>query len=249
MRSCASSISGTSTPGNRPPSGWFDSQLTPYATLNRLNQRGIRFLTLRRRSRRRLGQIWSRPASAWRRITLPALRRAVRTPRVLDEQLQLRTERLRRTVALDHAHRPRARGTDYPAHHQLPQRVPDPGDTLCPADVDREWKFPSDPVLPPRCAVLDGGLKVDFDLPITLMARSLYRLMADQIGGEYRKAQVKTIFRHLLAVSATVQIQQKAVIVTLDKRAPNPYLVASSLADRSAPMPWFGNRRLFIRFA
>ena len=42
----------------QPPAEWvFDSQLTTYATLNRLNQRGIRFLTLRRRSRRMLGQI------------------------------------------------------------------------------------------------------------------------------------------------------------------------------------------------
>ncbi len=51
----------------------FDSQLTTYANLNRLNQRGIRFLTRRRRSRQMLGRIGSRPASAWRRITLPAL--------------------------------------------------------------------------------------------------------------------------------------------------------------------------------
>lgn len=75
--------------GQPPAELVFDSQLTTYATLNRLNQRGIRFLTLRRRSRRMLGQIWSRPASAWRRITLPALTRAFRTPRVLDEQVQL----------------------------------------------------------------------------------------------------------------------------------------------------------------
>ena len=50
------------------------------------------------------------------------------------------------------------------------------------------------------------GLKVDFDLQITLMASSLYRLLADRIGREYAKAQAKTIFRNLLDVSATVQI-------------------------------------------
>jgi hypothetical protein len=68
----------------------FDSQLTTYAHLNRLNRRGIRFLTLRRRSRRMLGQIFSRPASAWRRITLPSLTRTFRTPRVLDERIHLK---------------------------------------------------------------------------------------------------------------------------------------------------------------
>ncbi len=58
------------------------------------------------------------------------------------------------------------------------------------------------------------GLKVDFDLQITIMASSLYRLMADRIGREYAKAQAKTIYRNLLDVSATVQIGDEEVIVT-----------------------------------
>jgi hypothetical protein len=72
--------------------------------------------------------------------------------------------------------------------------------------------------------------------------------MADRIGREYDKAQAKTIFRNLLDVSATVQIGDKEVIVMLDKRAHNPYLVASGLADHPTPMPWFGNKPLKIRF-
>jgi hypothetical protein len=80
------------------------------------------------------------------------------------------------------------------------------------------------------------------------MASSLYRLMADRIGREYDKAQAKTIFRNLLDVSATVQVGNEEVIVTLDKRAHNPYLVASGLADHPTPMPWFGNKFMHIRF-
>ena len=81
------------------------------------------------------------------------------------------------------------------------------------------------------------------------MASSLYRLMADRIGREYAKAQAQTIFRKLLDVSATVQIGNEDVIVSLDKRAHNPYLVASGLADQPTLMPWFGNKLLKIRFA
>jgi hypothetical protein len=72
--------------------------------------------------------------------------------------------------------------------------------------------------------------------------------MADRIGREYDKAQAKTIFRNLLDVSATVQVGNEAVIVTLDKRAHNPYLVASGLADHPTSMPWFGNKMMHIRF-
>jgi hypothetical protein len=97
-------------------------------------------------------------------------------------------------------------------------------------------------------AIWSLPLKVDFDLQITVMASTLYRLMADRIGREYDKAQAKTIFRNLLDVSATVQIGETGVVVTLDKRAHNPYLVASGLADEPTPMPWFGNKPLVIRF-
>src|SRR5208283_5796817 len=93
------------------------------------------------------------------------------------------------------------------------------------------------------------GLKVDFDLQVTLMASSLYRLMARRIGREYERAQPKTIFRNLLDLSGKVEIETARVIVTIDKRAHNPYLVASGLADRPTKMPWFGNKQLLIRFA
>ena len=92
------------------------------------------------------------------------------------------------------------------------------------------------------------GLKVDFDLQITLMASSLYRLMAEKIGREYQRAQAKKIFRNLLDVSARVQIQEQQVTVHLDKRAHNPYLVASGLGDDPTPMPWFGGKTLVLRF-
>lgn len=48
----------------------FDSQLTTYANLHRLNQLGIAFITLRRRSPKMLHAIHQAPLSAWRRIEL-----------------------------------------------------------------------------------------------------------------------------------------------------------------------------------
>jgi len=44
-------------------------------------------------------------------------------------------------------------------------------------------------------------------------------------------------------------VETGRVVVTIDKRAHNPYLVASGLADKPARMPWFGHKLLHIRFA
>jgi hypothetical protein len=57
--------------------------------LSELNRQKISFITLRRRSRKMLRQIHSRPDSAWKRITLPALTRIYRNPKVLEESVIL----------------------------------------------------------------------------------------------------------------------------------------------------------------
>src|SRR5690349_14087866 len=54
------------------------------------------------------------------------------------------------------------------------------------------------------------------------MAGGLYRLLATRIGGVYQHATAKKIFRTLLDVSATVEIGEDEVVVTVDKRAHNP---------------------------
>ena len=93
------------------------------------------------------------------------------------------------------------------------------------------------------------GLRVDLDLQVTLIASSLYRLLAHKVGGLYRNAEAKTIFQQLLDLSADVAVEEERVFVTMHKRSHNPYLVASRLADQPTPMPWFGNKRLYIRYA
>ncbi len=89
-------------------------------------------------------------------------------------------------------------------------------------------------------------LKVDFDLQITLMGSSLYRLLAERLPGTYRRATAKTIFDSLLDVGGRVKIDEHEVIVKLDHRAHNPILADTGLAGRSTTMPWFGDKSLVL---
>ncbi len=233
--------------GTPPQEVVFDSRLTTYAYLDRLNQRHIHFITLRRRTRKMLAAIWSRPASAWQRITLPALTRKFRTPKVLDERIHLKgyqgEVRQVTVIELGHEEPTIILTNNFKIH--------------CPALVTRYAQ---------RMLVENGiadavqffhvdalsslvGLRVDLDLQVTLMASALYRLLAEKVGGLYRNAEAKTIFQQLLDVSADVSVEEDRVLVTLHKHSHNPYLVASRLADQPTPMPWFGNKLLFLRFA
>lgn len=233
--------------GTRPAELIFDSQLTTHENLSQLNQQGIGFITLRRRSRKMLAEIYRRPASAWQRITLDSLTRTFRTPRVLDEHVALKGYEglLRQLTVIDLGHEePTVLLTNHlklaPATlvTRYAQRM------LIENHISESIQFFHMDALSSMV-----GLKVDFDLQLTLMAGSLYRLMARRIGREYERAQPKTIFRKLLDVSAKVEVEAERVVVTIDKRAHNPYLVASGLADKPVPMPWFGNKQLHIRFA
>jgi hypothetical protein len=233
--------------GTRPAELIFDSQLTTHENLSKLNRQGIGFITLRRRSRKMLAYIYSRPASAWQRIALDSLTRTFRTPRVLDEHVALQgyDGLLRQLTVIELGHEePTVLLTNHlklaPATlvTRYAQRM------LIENNISEAIQFFHMDALSSMV-----GLKVDFDLQLTLMAGSLYRLMARRIGREYERAQPKTIFRNLLDLSAKVEVQAERVVVTIDKRAHNPYLVASGLADKPASMRWFGNKQLYIRFA
>jgi len=233
--------------GTRPAELIFDSQLTTHENLSQLNQQGIGFITLRRRSRKMLADIYGRPASAWQRITLDSLTRTFRTPRVLDEHITLHgyDGLLRQLTVIELGHEdPTVLLTNHlklaPATlvTRYAQRM------LIENNISESIQFFHMDALSSMV-----GLKVDFDLQLTLMAGSLYRLMARRIGKEYERAQPKTIFRNLLDLSAKVEVEAERVVVTIDKRAHNPYLVASGLADQPARMPWFGNKLLHIHFA
>jgi hypothetical protein len=233
--------------GGPPAELVFDSRLTTYTNLSWLNQRHIHFMTLRRRSRKMLGTIFSQPASAWQRITLPSLSRTFRTPKVLDERIRLKdyVGELRQVTVIDLG------------HEDPTVLLTNDFEATCPALVTRYAQ---------RMLIENGiseavqffhldalssmvGLKVDFDLQITLMASGLYRLMAERIGRDYVKTQAKTLFRQLLDTGASVEIGERDVTVILDKRSHNPFLVGSRLADEPTPMPWFGNKKLHIIYS
>ena len=92
--------------GRLPEELIFDSKLTTYANLNKLNQMGIHFITLRRRSPKLLAEIAQTPDVGLAADRTGELSRTYRTPRILDRRITLRGLR-RPAPATDH-HRPGA---------------------------------------------------------------------------------------------------------------------------------------------
>ena len=141
--------------GRLPEELIFDSKLTTYANLNKLNRMGIQFITLRRRSPKLLDG--DRPDAD---VGLAADRAGERLPRLQDAARPGppdHADGLRRPAPpVDHR-RPGARGTDPAADQPVdPVGVP-PDRPLCPADADREQHRGRDRLLPHGRPVLGGG--------------------------------------------------------------------------------------------
>ena len=233
--------------GKPPAELVFDSQLTTYQKLSELNRQGICFITLRRRSDKMLREIYSQPDSAWQRISLPALTRIYRNPRVLENRVTLSgyEGELRQLTVMELGHEePTVLLTNHRKLGPVELVTRYAQRMLIENGISEAVQFFHIKALSSMV-----GMKVDFDMQLTLAASSLYRMMAQRIGREYSHSQAKTVFRNLLDLSGKVEVTATSVVVTLDKRAHNPYLVASGLADQPTPMPWFGDKTLIIRFA
>lgn len=236
----------TARTGKLPEELIFDSKLTTYTNLDRLNKMGIGFITLRRRSPQLLAELDAAPPSAWRRIELTSLSRAYRTPRILDQQItltdyhgpirQLAVKDLghdQPTLALTNQLRRGAAGLieDYAKRMLVENGISDGVDFF-------HMDALSSTV----------AMKVNCDLQLTLMGSSLYRLLGARIGGPYTTAESRHIYRDFIDASARIQITPQTVEVRFGNRAHNPYLLAAGFADTDIPVPWWGGRRLHLSF-
>jgi len=232
--------------GKLPEELIFDSKLTTYANLAALNNMGIRFITLRRRSASLLDELDAAPASAWRRIELKGVSRVYRTPKILDRRIGLRdyTGPIRQIAITDLGHEePTLLVTNQLRRGAVGLIENYAKRMLIENSISDGVDFFHMDALSSTVA-----MKVNCDLQLTLMGSSLYRLLGARIGGGYTNAESRHINRDFIDASARITITPDTVKVTFGKRAHNPYLLDAGLADTDIAVPWWQGRRLKLAF-
>jgi hypothetical protein len=231
--------------GKPPQELIFDSKLTTYANLHALNQQGIAFITLRRRTRNLLEEIRQQPSSAWRRIELDAVSRIYRTPRILEQTITLPGYKgeLRQITILDLGHEDptllltNQRCSARKLIGRYAQRM-----VIENSIQDGVDFFHMDAL---SSAV---AMKVNCDVILTVMASSLYRLLGKRIGNGYESAKSKHIFHDLVSGTGQVEITANDIFIHLQHRAHNPLLIAADFPQTDIPVPWLGAKRLHFSF-
>ena len=231
--------------GQDPAWLYFDSKVAPYAELDRVNRRDIRFITIRRRGAAVLRRLEGLPANAWRRAYVDIPKRRHKHIRFVEETIHLRDydEPIRQVAVAglgreqptlllsnDFDETPRSLVLRYAGRNRVEDAL---GQGVNFFHLD--------------CLASEVDLNVDLDAALTVLANGCYRWLARQLRC-YDKAAAKQIYRKFVETAGLVEVQPERVVVRFDKRAHNPILREAAAASEHHPVPWLHNRPLAFEF-
>ena len=222
----------------------FDSRFTTYANLSKLNEAGIKFITLRRRGSRLVASVQS--IKSWKRIHIPHGKRKYPNPLVHESTVALRgyDGELRQVIMKNN-------GREAPTFlisndTELPVE-------LLVGNYARRWRVEngiaeavsffnlnalSSPIL----------VKVHFDVLMTLVADTLYTLLARKLRG-FEECDAPKLFRHFVKGKGIIEVRNGHVTVTYPRRAHNPILRSVPWQNLPSSLPASGDASLSLRFS
>ena len=225
---------------------YFDSKLIDYPELSRVNQRGIRFVTIRRRGTAILRRLAGLPASQWTKAVVDTPKRCHQQIRYLEETVRLRGyEGTLRQIAVaglgheqptlfisnDLKETPRELIIRYAGRNRVEDGL---GISVNFFHLD--------------CLASEVRLNVDLDAAMTVLANGCYRWLASRLRG-YEKAAPKQLYRRFVENAGNVEIHKDRIVVRFDKRSHNPILREAALDREPTPVPWLNNLPLVFDFS
>jgi hypothetical protein len=232
--------------GHVPQELIFDSKLTTYKNLDKLNKSGIHFITLRRRSKNMVEDIKNKPLSAWRRIALDGVSRMYRNPRILDQRISFTDYQgpIRQLVVIDLGHEE----PTFLLTNQLTRSAPKLIKRYAQRMIIENTIQDSIDFFHMDALSSAVAMKVNLDLQLTIMASSLYRILSSKIGNGYHNAKSRHIFRDFIDATAQIIINGNEIIVRFQKRSHNPLLIAAGFEKINTPVPWLDGKKLRFVF-
>ena len=230
--------------GHDPRWLYIDSKVVDYPELSRINARGIHFITIRRRGAAILRRLEARPRSAWTGAVIDTAQRCHQSIRYIDEPVKLRGyEGSLRQIAVDGLGRQKVALflTNHPEETARNVVIRYAGRNRVEDGLGISVNF-----FHLDCLASEVRLNVDLDAVLTVVANGCYRWLGKRLRG-YEKAAPKQLYRLFVETAGTVKVEEKEIIVRLDRRSHNPILREAALDHEATPVPWLGDRR--IRFA
>jgi len=221
----------------------FDSKFTTYANLSALNTQGIKFITLRRRGKKLIDNV--NKLKSWKRIHITHAKRKYPKPQVHESFITLRDYEgdLRQVIV---------RGTGREKPTFLISNDFDSTLELLVGDYARRWRVEnviSEAVKFFNLNALSSPIlvKVHFDVVMTMVADTLYNMLAQKLRG-FQDCDAPKIFRHFVKGKANITVKNGELTVTYPRRAHNPLLRAVPWHRLPKSISWLDSINLNLKF-
>jgi transposase len=234
------------TTGHFPSELVFDSKLTTYKNLSELNQLGIRFLTLRRKTARVVRQLMAFPPASWTPCHLDVPHRKYKNPKIIDK-----------TISLDDYQGPLRQIAAKDLGRELPTLlITNDTATTAPTLLTRYAKR-----MLIENAIADGvhffhldalcsslHVEIDFSVVLTVIANGLYHLLGNRLAG-FEQATAKQLHRKIVNTLAHISINENNTIsVHFPLRAHNPMLLEAGYHKKIISVSWLCDVPITFKF-
>ncbi len=221
----------------------FDSRFTTYANLSKLNESGVKFITLRRRGSKLVAGV--QDIKEWKRVHIPHGKRKYPNPLVHESTVTLRgyDGKLRQVIMKNN-------GRESPTF--LVSNDTELEVELLVGNYARRWRVEnsiaeavsffnlnalSSPIL----------VKVHFDVLMTLIADTFYTMLARKLRG-FEECDAPKLFRNFVKGKGTIEVHNSIVTVTFPRRSHNPILRSVPWKNLPDSLPASSDLSLSLRF-
>jgi len=223
----------------------FDSKFTSYAKLSELNSKHhVKFITLRRRGGVMVDNLDD--LEGWKKIHIPHEKRKYPNPRVHESLIGLRNYNgeVRQVIVRDN-------GREKPTF-LITNDFDMPLDLLV-GNYARRWRVENGIAEAVKFFHLNAlsspiVTKVQFDIALTMMADTLYSMLAKKLRG-FEDCDAPKLYRHFIRGKGNILVDGRAVNVIYPKRAHNPILRQVPWDNLPLRLPGLGDAKLTLNFS
>ena len=222
----------------------FDSKFTTYPKLSALNQQGIRFITLRRRGKLMVSAIQA--LESWKRIHIPHAKRKYPNPLVHESFITLPDYEgdLRQVIV-------QGNGREKPTF-LISNDFETPLELLV-GNYARRWRVEnviSEAVKFFNLNALSSPIlvKVHFDVIMTMIADTLYTMLAQKLRG-FESCDAAKIYRLFVKGKGKVTLRGNKITVIFPRKAHNPILRSVPWHRLPQSLSWLDGVNLEFKFS
>ena len=224
----------------------FDSKFTNYENLGKLDDNGVKFITIRRRGKNILEEIAQVDKEQWRTVRVECAGNKTRILKVYERDVLLNGygKEIREIIITQ-------RGREKPA-------IIITNDTELKVEkiirkYSHRWlveKTISEKIEFFHLNRLSSSMviKVDFDLTMSILAHNLYRIFAIETE-KYSQLTAEKLFVKMLSNSGSVIINENCIELTMKKKRSLPIVLSLMKKYQNEQYPWLMNKQIIFNGA